>query len=57
MKIEVKKDGKVFYKTEDTTCIPSEKRLKSIVNAGYKVYENGKIRKPQKTKKGRKDNG
>lgn len=57
MKIEVKKDGKIFYRTDDTTCIPSDDRLKSIVKAGYKVYENGKIWKPKKTKKERTDNG
>lgn len=50
MKIEVKKDGKVFYHTENDDCMPSEDRLKSIQKAGYKVYADGKIWKPQ-TKK------
>lgn len=51
MEIEVKKDGKTFYRTNNVTCFPSQERLKSIVKAGYKVYENGKVWKPKKDKK------
>lgn len=41
--LEVKKDGRTFMATEYEECIPSNDVLKSIKNAGYKIYINGKI--------------
>lgn len=46
--LEVKKDGRTFMATEYEECIPSNNVLKSIKNAGYKVYLNGKVWKEKK---------
>lgn len=45
---EVKKENKTFMSTEYEECIPSVEVLKSIKQAGYKVYVNGRVWKENK---------
>lgn len=46
---EVRKNGKTLQYTDDRKSIPTEKVLREIKNAGYKVYVNGKVWKDTKT--------
>lgn len=41
--IEVKKEGKTYFRTDSKECIPDKEDLISMKKAGYKLYMNGKI--------------
>lgn len=44
------KDGKV-YCTYHEDCHPDEETMRSLKAAGYKLYQNGKIYRPNKKEK------
>lgn len=49
-KIEAKKDGVVYCVYEDESTLPDKETIKSMKAAGYKLYQNGKLYKPENTK-------
>ena len=44
------KDGKV-YCTYHPDCAPDDETIKGLKRGGYKLYQDGKLYKPQKDKK------
>lgn len=47
-KYEIRKDGKVYCGFDDELCMYSKEVLKNMREAGYKLYVDGKLYKPQK---------
>ena len=51
MSIEVKKDGVVKCVYMDESLLPDKDVIKSMKSAGYKFYKDGKLYKPEGSKK------
>ena len=47
-KIEARKDGVVYCVYSDESMLPDNETIKSMKAAGYKLYQNGKLYKPEK---------
>ena len=50
-KYEIKKDGKSYCSFTDESCMYSKETLKSMREAGYKLYIDGKLAKSQNKNK------
>ena len=46
-KIEARKDGIVYCVYADESCLPDKEVIKSMKAAGYKLYQGGKLYKPE----------
>lgn len=44
-KYEIRKDGKVFASWDDPHLTPDKDTLKTMKNAGYRLYIGGKLQK------------
>lgn len=40
---EIRKDGKVFARWDDPNLTPDKGTLKSMKDAGYRLYQDGKL--------------
>lgn len=49
--IEAKKDGVVYCVYADASALPDKETIKSMKDAGYKLYQNGRLYKPEQNKK------
>ena len=45
--IEIKKDGVTLCVCADESCLYTDDVIKSMMAAGYKFYQDGKLWKPQ----------
>lgn len=45
--IEVKKDGIIYCVYMDESCLPDKDTIKSMKAAGYKLYQEGRLYKPE----------
>lgn len=45
-KIEVKKDGVIYCVYDDESLLPNKEIIKNMKAAGYKLYIDGKLYKP-----------
>lgn len=50
MPIEVRKDGVVKQVLMDESLLPDKDVIKSMKAAGYKLYQDGKLYKPEERK-------
>ena len=48
--IEVRKNGIVYCVYYDESCLPDKDTLKNMKEAGYKLYQGGKLYKPENKK-------
>ena len=46
--IEARKDGVVYCVYVDETVLPDTETIRNMKNAGYKLYQDGKLYKPGK---------
>lgn len=44
-KYEIRKDGKVFARWDDPSLSPDRDTLKSMRDAGYRLYVDGKVQR------------
>lgn len=44
---EVRKDGVVYCVYADESCLPDKDIIKNMKSAGYKLYQDGKLYKPE----------
>lgn len=44
-KYEIRKDGKVFAHWDDPRLTPDKDTLKSMRDAGYRLYQDGKLQR------------
>jgi len=44
-KYEIRKDGKIYRSWTDPTCTPDRETLKSMREAGYRLYIDGKLQR------------
>lgn len=49
--IEARKDGVVYCSYATEACLPDKEIMKDMRAAGYKFYQNGRLYKPDVTKK------
>ena len=49
--IEIRKDGVAICNCQDESCLYPPEIMKSMMQCGYKFYQDGKIYKPEKNKK------
>lgn len=49
--IEIRKDGVVYCTCKDEDCLYPPEIMKQMKACGYKFYQDGKIYKPNKSKK------
>lgn len=50
-KYEIRKDGIIYCCFDDESCMYSNETLKNMRDAGYKLYVDGKLWKPEKKTK------
>ena len=48
--IEVRKDGTVYCVYMDESCLPDKDVIKDMKSAGYKLYQDGRLYKPETNK-------
>ena len=46
-KVEVHKDCVVYCVYTDESCLPDKEDIKQMKTAGYKLYQDGKLYKPE----------
>lgn len=44
-KYEIRKDGKVFARWDDPNLTPDKDTLRSMREAGYRFYQDGKLQR------------
>ena len=49
-KYEIRKDGVAYCGFDDESCMYDKETLKTMREAGYKLYINGKLARGQKSK-------
>ena len=49
-KIECKKDDVVYCVYSDESMLPDKETIKIMKSAGYKLYKDGRLYKPEKEK-------
>lgn len=42
---EIRKDGKVFAHWDDSNLTPDKDTLKNMKDAGYRLYQDGKLQR------------
>lgn len=50
MRFEIKKDNRVYCTFDDVEYLPDKETIQSMKEAGYKLYEDGKLYKTRKNK-------